>query len=293
MVGGFGRKLDDEQVKLFRDDWVRLVAADRTPSSDESEPPASNYEGDVELVTSLVEIHKEEESWLELALLYHHVGNRDLRDKYIELAISAGVHDSTEIYLRGLQGKANLVKTDVAEQVLDELADGEYWHDRARRLMDMGRPREAVIDYLKSILDSMEEGNAFSAAFYLRELVDADLITQTYLMAFDDAAAEGDLWWQVRVLEDLKWETELHAFVLAHRDEIHKSQDLSEFQREHLKMLLAKATNDRSAFLTAAKNEATAVHAPVSISPEEGEDGEGASIGVDGTNGDSGKRQSG
>lgn len=86
MHGGFGRKLDADQVILFRDDWHRIVADARAESALET-ARTSSPETQIELTTSLAEIYRESQDYYDLALLYDSIGNRELRDKYVEMAL--------------------------------------------------------------------------------------------------------------------------------------------------------------------------------------------------------------
>ena len=99
----------------------------------------------------------------------------------------------------------------------------------------MGRWREAVQDYARTILQSLESGNLFSAAYYLKELTENNSHQELFVLAFKEAADEGDLRTQVRALEELGWQNELDKLLLKNIDEIEESSDLD------LNMKLAKA----------------------------------------------------
>jgi len=227
LTGGFARRLDSEQVLLYRDDWNRMVAGRRAPRDRSELPKQQGDDGQrVKLTTSIAEAYRENEEWVLLAMLYDSVGNESLRDKYIETAISEGTDDDGVIFLRGLQGRPDLIPEDVANREIESRTQQEDWTQRARVFMNLGRYRDAAEDYVRGVLQSFEEGRTFSAAFYLRELVDNDLIASLFVEALQDAADRGDLWWQVRALQELGWDKELKALLLENAEEIEQSSHL-------------------------------------------------------------------
>ncbi len=171
-------------------------------------------------------------------MLYDQAGNKELRDKYIEIALQGDPDDAEIISLRGLQGRPELIPEEVAEREIRRNAAHKNWTQRARLYMKLGRYREACEDYVKGVLASLEEGRTFSAAFYLRELVSHDLITSLYVQALQEAADKGDLWWQARALQDLGWQDELKALLLSNETEIEESA------HPMLKQLLTQARGE-------------------------------------------------
>jgi hypothetical protein len=171
-------------------------------------------------VTSTVEVLREKGDSQTLAMLYDSIGNEDLRDKAIEAALSDDPSDSNICFLRGMQGRPDLIPEAVAERRLAHQLDSENWSQRARTLINLDRPIDATKDYLKSALNDIEEGNLFSAAYYLKEMVSEGCIDALFKEAFDDAAAEGDIWWQIRALDELGWDEELQRFLLDHVSEV-------------------------------------------------------------------------
>lgn len=85
--GGFHRKLDAEQVRLYRDDWLSIVASERTLRHTIDKVSKEERTLELELATSLAEIYRENNELGILAMHYHNIGNRELRDKYIEEAL--------------------------------------------------------------------------------------------------------------------------------------------------------------------------------------------------------------
>jgi len=236
--GGFDRKLDADQLILFRDDWLRLVRRQRAADEDARESLSRTQGRELELATSVAEILRENEQYELLAMHYNAIGNVELRDKYIEQAIQADPSDQTVAFLRGLQGKPKLIPNAVVQREMERYTRNEDWTQRARFLANLGRHQDAITDYLRGILESLQDGNEFSAAFYLKELQQSDLLKQLFVVALKKAEDEGDLWWQVRALGELGWTTECDALLLAHE------QDIETSRNPLLQEMLARAKGD-------------------------------------------------
>jgi hypothetical protein len=237
--GGFDRKLDAEQIILYRDDWNRAVAARRAPH-DQTTGSTNRSKGEVNVkyATSVAEAYKDRKEWVLLAVHYDNVGNEKLRDKYIDVALADDPRDGTVVFLRGLQGRPDLIPSEVVNRELERLTEHASWNQRARLFMKLKRYREASQDYVRGVLQSLEDDNPFSAAFYLRELVKHDLIKALYVEALQKAADEDDLWWQVRALQDLGWQRELDSLLLSNASRIEASKD------SMLQQLLTQARGD-------------------------------------------------
>ena len=236
--GGFDRKLDAEQVALFRDDWYALVSQRRAAHTQQSSDIAQASEVSLSLSTSIAEIYRENKEYELLATHYNSIGNAELRDKYIELALQRKPHDTTICYLRGLQNRPDLIPPDVLKRELKRYDKYQDHTERGRLLSTVGQSREAAISYVKGILRSLEDDNAFSAAYYIKELAEDGVLEQLFMLALKQAREEGDLWWQVRAMQELGWDEELHKLLLANRGDIEAS-DNPELQR-----LLADAIGD-------------------------------------------------
>ena len=223
-TGGFGRQLDAEQVRLYRDDWHNIVAEKRVQDYRETRDKATSERSQVRYLASLIETLREKQDYITLAQVYDDMGNEDLRDKYVEMALAADSSDWTVIYLRGMQERPDLVPNDVAERRLAEQSSEADWSQRARTLIKLGRYVEATHDYVKGVLQDFEEENLFAAAFYLKELLESDLVQRLFEHALQDFTDEGDLWWQVRCLQELGWDSELKDLLLANEEEIRASK---------------------------------------------------------------------
>jgi hypothetical protein len=239
--GGFDRKLDADQVILYRNDWLRIVATDRATSEAKREKRSDRDALDVELITSIAEIYRETKQFTLLAIHYDVIGNKELRDKYVEQAISEGASADTIFFLRGsLQQRPDLVPEEIIEDHLSEFSAGDDHEQHARALLAIGRRLEAAQKYIQGINDSLQNENWFSAAFYIREFTEEKLIEDLLKAAYRKSADQGEIWWQVRALEELGWDAELKELLLRKKDDIEISGNLS------LMELLAEAQGDRA-----------------------------------------------
>lgn len=218
--GGFGRQLDAEQVRLYREDWHSIVTMRRVQDYRDARDKIESEENRIKYLTTLIERLRENQDYITLASVYNDMGNSELRDKYIELALERDNSDWLVIDLRSMQGRQDLIPSGVVDRRLARQGDVEDWANRARTLVDLGRYAEAARDYVKDVLRSLEEGRVFTAAYYLDELVEKGLINRLFEKALQDATDKNDLWWQVRCLQELGWDDELNELLLASEDEI-------------------------------------------------------------------------
>jgi hypothetical protein len=216
--GGFGRKLRRDVVVLYRDDWERRVAMARSTSNVEA--VVSQRDPDIALLTSIAEIYRRNGELELLAGFYDSIGNQELRDQYIEEVLNGSPSDSSVTFLRGMQGRPEQIPDDVAARQEAVLTERKDWSQRARLYVSLGRRRDAILDYVRTVLRSLEEGRLFSAGYYLKELKEEGLDEFLFTEAMQQFEAEGDLWWQVRCLEELGWHSALSEFVISHADQI-------------------------------------------------------------------------
>jgi hypothetical protein len=192
---------------------------------------------DVATEASILEIYRERKEYDLLAIHFDSIGNTALRDKYVDLAVRR--HPGDVAFLRGeLQKRPDLIPQAAAERALQQHERDGAWNLRARLLAALGRPLEAVRDHVRGIAQSIEEGNAFGAAFYLKEVTELGFVDALFREAARQASEKGDLWWQIRALQELGADEELKALVLANAKLIEKSGERS------LQMHLAKARGD-------------------------------------------------
>ncbi len=251
--GGFHRKLDADQVRLYCDDWLNLVARERAlkrPLGKVTKQPAS----EVELTTSLAEIYRENSEFELLAMLYHGIGNNELRDKYIEEALKRDPSDQSIAFLRSLQRRSDLIPASVVKREVTRMSKHKDWSQLARLYVDIGDYEKAAESYIKSVAEDLRQGNRFAAAFYLKELSQSGTIEALFERAYREASASGDLWWQIRALQELGWKSELNNLLLKNKEKIEKSGN------PYFQALLAIALGDRAAYVTLRKLQAKATH---------------------------------
>lgn len=237
--GGFDRKLDADQVILYRNDWLRIVATDRATSEANRESQPGGGSIDLELITSIAEIYRETGQLELLAIHYNGIGNIELRDKYIEIAISRGASPDAIFFLRGsLQERPDLVPAEIIDDYLAAFVGRDDYEQHARALRAVGRRLEAAQKYIQGINDSLQNGSWFSAAFYIKEFMEENLIEDLLKAAYRESTEQGETWWQVRALQELGWSTELNDLLFSKKDEIGKSGNLM------LMALLADAEGD-------------------------------------------------
>ncbi len=154
---------------------------------------------------------------------YHHIGNTELRDKYIEMALSHEQNIDSEIFLRGLQDRADLLDPNKVKKYINSLEKQKNWHNLARLYVIIKDWRQAVHYYCKSICESLDENNPFGAAYYLKEMAQEGLHMNLFEKAYKGFCEKKDLWWQVRSLQELGWDNELEALILSKKVEIESS----------------------------------------------------------------------
>ena len=196
MKGTFNRRLDSDVVTLFRDDWLRIVAQKRaTIEISEGNPSKEN----LSIALEKLEILKERGQYELLAVEYAQLGNESLRDKYIELALKHGVSDTTQIFLRSLQGKPEKISKACLNRVVRLQTSGEDWSQLARTYVDVRNYKKAIENYCKTVMRSLEENNVFSAAYYLQELCNRALHEQLFEETYTKYEREKNLWWALPI----------------------------------------------------------------------------------------------
>lgn len=261
--GGFHRKLNADQVVLYRDDWLHTVSRQRAISPNRiSELDSISQSTNLELVTSVAEILRDREEYELLALHYYGIGNDELRDKYVELAINQGIDDEALIFFRSSQDKLDLVPPEVVERRVKELEEKEDWFSLGRFYRELGDHEMATINTSKGVITSIQEGNLFSAAFHLKEMIDDGVLEELFISAMEEARYQNDLWWQYRCLQELGWDTEAKEFLLEHQEEIEKSGEA------HFIEELTVARGDTGRYLELRKDEARSISAKPSQTGE-------------------------
>jgi hypothetical protein len=243
--GGFGRKLDAEQVRLYREDWLNQVRQRRLITTPEESLTRVEVSSDVRQVAARLEIFKAAEDWLHVARIYDEIHDVELRDKYIEMALRRDP-DAFEVYrMARMQGTT----TDLPDEFIDKVIEliGEDWTWHAAILFETGRILEAAKVYLKGIEKAIDEGRWFSAGFYIRHALNDEIASALFMISLRKHAEEGDLWWQLRAFEELGWDDEKRELLLGNENKIMDSGE------PHLIHQLAQAKGDGELALKAAK----------------------------------------
>lgn len=248
--GGFHRKLDPEQVLLYRDDWVAVVARDRAAARGVAGEHQISEQVDLELATSIAEIYRDAEAYDLLAMHYLTLGNDELRDKYIELAIKNGLDDAGVVFYRAAQGRQDLIPQEVVEREERRLKRHRDFFQLARLYRHLKRPVDAVLATCEGASLSLKAGTTFSAAFYLKEMAAEGDIDGLFELAFERSRKAKDLWWQVRALQEMDMHTEVAQLLEANKTDIEAGGEL------HVLQALALAENDERRFLELRKREA-------------------------------------
>ena len=102
-------------------------------------------------------------------------------------------------------------------------------------------PIEAAQAMLRGIMDSLESGNLFNAAYNMNRLGDNDFVEDLFKIALKRAVEADDLWRQLRCYQELGWDTEAKNLLTANAAEIGAGNNLL------LRRDLAKATEDAEA----------------------------------------------
>ena len=235
--GGFHRKLDAEQIILYRDDWYSIISRDRINIKlKKSENLPSNNK--IEYITALIENFRENEEFEFLVHIYHDLGNYELRDKYIEKALTIDYSNKTLIRLRSIQGKIDEIPKDIIEKEIKTYEKYQDWSQLARFYYEIEEPIKSIYYYCKYVMECIDQGNPFSAGYYLKEMQDNNLQIALFELALKKAIDKNDIWWQYRALQELDWESEIKDFVLHNQKQIEESGDLDLMQE------LMKATGE-------------------------------------------------
>src|SRR5258708_8756910 len=180
ITGGFGRRLDAEQVTLYRDDWHSIVARRRIQFYRDARDQIPEGEGRMTFLTSVIEQLRESGDYVLLAAIYDDLGNDELRDKYIDKALEDDSSEWLIISLRSMQGRQDLIPKDLADRRLEQQAEHQDWAQRARTLVKLGRPADPTKDYIQYVLDRLENGKKFTASIYFEDVYEEVLVCQLF-----------------------------------------------------------------------------------------------------------------
>ncbi len=223
--GGFGRKLDAAQVTLYKSDWIQVVARDRADRRTKNALETSAARAEMGSAIDELEELKAKDDLFGIVILLDEVGSAKLRDEYIEKLIARDPADmESKIYLRHMQGRTDLLDEAEIEEHLAELMSDEDWSGLGRALVQLGRRSEAVEFYVRHISNAIAKKNTFNAAFYLKELSEESLHRALFEKAYDESRGKGDVWWELRSLQELGLDDEADA--LLEREGVETAEEL-------------------------------------------------------------------
>lgn len=251
--GRFHRKLNAEQIILYRDDWYKMVARERASVELRDEEGSSN-DLFFRRVTTEADVFMEKEEYGLLAILYHVIGNKELRDKYIEMAIEKGIPDDFHILLREFQDKVELISKDVIQRTISKASKNNDWHRLARIHEVLQNYEEAVKFGCKAVAENIEKGNIFFAAFCLKELANKKLHLALFEEDYKRRIKDEDIWWQLRCLQELGWHDQIVDLFVKNKSKVEESEDIM------LKEFMYFYLEDEENYLKAVREHAEKTH---------------------------------
>jgi hypothetical protein len=241
--GGFDRKLDAGQVKLYRRDWLEQV---RRYRADASQSPRESTQS-VGMRATLVRLEAaiKNEEWLDVARIYDRAGDEPLRDEYIDRALAENPSPFYQVLLRQMQGRVDELPEEVKAAAVEEVSGD--WTVRGSILLDIGRVKDAAETWLQGIQEAIQNERWFVAAYYMRHGLDSQLVEPLLTLALSEKIASDDLWWQVRCYEELGWFDQARELLLGNESRIESSDSLI------LKRKLATAKRDNEEYIRLTK----------------------------------------
>lgn len=224
ITGGFGRKLDAYQVRLYKHDWDAQVRHFRLIGPDPIHTRDAAPGLDLKLATTLPEIFKERGDLESLIDFYHSVGNVELRDRFIEQLLRDNTDASVVIWAARLQGRLHDISSEVFDAALSNVTD-DYMVESGL-LTVAGRPLEAAKAFVGGILYRLEAGDLFNAVYNMKRLSEEPFVNELLKLELTARMSKDDLWWQLRCLQELGWTTEVRALLMANEARILASKDL-------------------------------------------------------------------
>lgn len=154
---------------------------------------------------------------------------------------------------------------EVVDGAIEDADDD--WTSIGRMLKDAGRTAEAAEVFLVGVLQDIRDGNWFGAAFYIRHELNRHIVNRLFEMALHESIQKNELWWQMRVLEELGWKDAKRKLLLENEAAILDSGPIM-LVRE-----LAEAKGDKELLLETVKTMAN-MGPSAYIIPDEDEDGD-------------------
>jgi len=223
--GGFHRRLDADQIRLYREDWLQRVSKAR--EAFRGAPPRDlQADFDLELVTSIVDRLQENGEYELLARLYHSIGNRDLRDKYIAQALKTGkVSEKERVCLSALKGESAELTPAEVRRAVEALLESSDYVSVARLMVNMGCFAQALRAYCQGILEKLEARQYFNAAYLIKEARQHDFAMRIFEAELEQGRQNGELWRQVLCLQEMERSEEMRQLLISNRREIESGED--------------------------------------------------------------------
>lgn len=237
--GGFDRKLDAAQVRLYRHDWLERVRASRA-GRDLKRHDERTPERKLQLSLARLEVAREQGDWLTVARIYGAAGDEALRDEYVGRALKELPSPFYQVLLADLQGRALDLPEDVKLAAAEEVS--EDWTTHGQILFDTGKASEAALIWLGGVSDAVENDHWFLAAYYIKHAL-SQVVDLLFERALQRAIDQGDLWWQLRCYEELGWQAEVKELLLGNEQVIRTSGN------RLLQRKLAEVQGDDASFL--------------------------------------------
>jgi hypothetical protein len=220
--GGFARRLDALQIRMFRDEWIAKVGRALVAAGEETEATISD-EAKNRVAAQLLDSGRFDL----LARHFHLVRRFDLRDHHAERALrELGLSPRERIELRMMQGRAQEIPAPELDEFFMTVRDQEGVLRLARWQNKLGKCEDAVVTYCGLISALVAAKQLFAAAFCMKELAASELQNTFLHLAHQEAKKQEDLWMSVRCLQELNWHSELKRLLLRHREEIEAGDHL-------------------------------------------------------------------
>jgi cytochrome c biogenesis protein ResB len=143
----------------------------------------------------------------------------------------------------------------VINRLIYQLESRADWFSLGRLYVRLEQPQNATRATCRGVINAIENGNLFSAAFYLKEMLEETMLESLFIASLKQASDRGDLWWQYRALQELEWHSEAREFLLENQEEIEASEE------PHFIEQLTVATDDKHRYVELRKEEALSISA--------------------------------
>ena len=220
--GGFARKLDAMQIRMFRDEWIAKVGRALVAAQEETGTTISD-EAKNRVAAQLLESGRFDL----LARHFHLIRRFDLRDHYVERALrELELAPRERVELRMMQGRAKEIPAPELDEFFTSVRDREGILQLARWQHKLGKFEDAAVTYCGLISALVAAKQLFAAAVCMKQLAASELAHAFFHVAHDEAVRQDDLWMSVRCLQELDWHSELKRLLLRHREEIEEGDHL-------------------------------------------------------------------